>query len=41
MRINQTAYNSARSSLYQDYLEVNLSFTEQLSVSTFGIRGFF
>ena len=27
--------------LYQDCLEVNLSFIEQLSVSIFSIRGFF
>ena len=36
-----TADNSAGSSLYKDCLLVNLSFTEQLSVSIFGIRGVF
>ena len=37
----ETAEYSAGSSLYEDCLWVNLSFTEQLSVSIFGICEFF
>ena len=37
----KTADNSASSGLYEDFLLVNLSFTEQLSLSIFGIFGFF
>ena len=37
----ETADNSAGSSLYEDCVWINLSFTEQLSVSILGISGLF